>query len=279
MDQPMRATAAPLRWFVAVVAIVYGFAKLNGAQFTVLDSELTKPMGEVSGFWLTWYYFGRSPIYGSLLALLQVGGGILLVLPRTSLAGALLLLPMFTNIVLIDVFYGVDLGATVVAGLVVISLAAIVQPHARRLLEAVLLDAPRGGAIRFVVVSILLAGAWWFTWWTANYNNRVPTPIDGVWSAVSEPGASPPRWQRMFFERNRAHWVVFRTAAGEDQRHHFEVDERGVVRVWQTWLTKGDLIMQGHVRPDGRLELASTTGTPGRLVLKREPPVRGRRPE
>jgi len=31
------------------MCILYGFAKLNGSQFTVLDSELAKPMGEVSG--------------------------------------------------------------------------------------------------------------------------------------------------------------------------------------------------------------------------------------
>ena len=41
------------RWLAAVVMIAYGFAKLNGSQFTVLDSELSKPMNEVSGFWLT----------------------------------------------------------------------------------------------------------------------------------------------------------------------------------------------------------------------------------
>jgi hypothetical protein len=54
-----------VRWVAVVLCIVYGFAKLTGAQFTILDSELTRPLGQVSGFWLTWYYFGFSPIYGS----------------------------------------------------------------------------------------------------------------------------------------------------------------------------------------------------------------------
>ena len=74
-----RAPSSVARWIAAVICILYGFAKLNGSQFTVLDSELTKPLGEVSGFWLTWYYFGYSPVYGNLLALIQIGGGILLV--------------------------------------------------------------------------------------------------------------------------------------------------------------------------------------------------------
>ena len=62
-----------VRWVAAALCILYGFAKLNGSQFTVLDSEVTKPLGQVSGFWLTWYYFGYSPIYGSLIALIQSG--------------------------------------------------------------------------------------------------------------------------------------------------------------------------------------------------------------
>ena len=48
------------RYGAALVLLVYGFAKINGSQFTILDSELDKPMGRVSGFWLTWYYFGYS---------------------------------------------------------------------------------------------------------------------------------------------------------------------------------------------------------------------------
>src|SRR5204862_839818 len=101
MTDPLAGTdpaPPPVRWGAAVLCIVYGFAKLNGAQFTILDSELARPMGEVSGFWLTWHYFGYSEIYGTLLALIQIGAAILLVVPRTTLAGALLLLPVAANI-------------------------------------------------------------------------------------------------------------------------------------------------------------------------------------
>jgi len=53
-----------------------------------------------------------------------------------------------------------------------------------------------------------------------------------------------------------AFWVTFRAADGTDEVHHFEVDERGTVRVWETWLTKGALIMQGHVMTDGHVATA-----------------------
>jgi hypothetical protein len=235
----------------------YGFAKLNGAQFTVLDSELTRPMGEVSGFWLTWYYFGYSTAYGTLIALVQILGGCLLVVPRTSLVAALGLLPVFGNIILIDIFFRVDVGAMLVAVAVFVILLIVIAPHTKRLLSTVLLDAkPKAAMLRAPALALVGALAWTVTWWAANYNNRVPTPIDGIWTVVSQPGtANEPQWREVYFERNRAFWVTFRTNEGVDERHHFEVDHDGVVRVWQTWLTKGDLLMQGRVTPEGQLDL------------------------
>jgi hypothetical protein len=126
-----------------------------------------------------------------------------------------------------------------------------------------------------VVLVFIVVGAWGLTYWAANYNNRSPTPIDGIWSVTSQSGTEPftARWQHVFFERNRAHMVVFRTAAGPDEVHHFEVDENGTVRIWQTWLSKGGLIMQGQAKSDGQveLEIAPVKGG-GHLVLQRMKP-------
>src|SRR5688572_4562733 len=123
------------QWVAAVLAILYGFAKINGSQFTILDSELARPMGDVSGFWLTWYYFGYSAVYGTLLALVQIVAGVLIVLPRTKLVGALLLLPVVINIVLIDIFYGVDLGGLAAALVLLTCVLMTLAPHARRLTD------------------------------------------------------------------------------------------------------------------------------------------------
>ena len=279
---PATVTGAPPalpRWVAAGLCFVYGFAKLNGSQFTVLDSELTKPMGEVSGFWLTWYYFGYSPVYGNGLALLQILSGMLLVVPRTALAGAVLLLPVAANIVLIDLFYGVDPGGTFAALVLLLCVAIIVGPHARRLWSAVLLPdlpaRPAAGALAALVV--VLVGAFAFTWWVANHNNRAPTAIDGVWAVTAQsPGSSAGRrWRQVFFEYNRAHMVVFRAENGPDQRHHFEVDADGVVRVWEEWLSKGALIMQGRRISERELELEIKSDRGGgRLVLHRVRPAR-----
>jgi hypothetical protein len=259
----------PWRWVAVVLLILYGFAKLNGSQFTILDSELSKPMGEVSGFWLTWYYFGYSAVYGTFLALAQIGGALLLAWPRTALAGALVLVPVVGNIILIDLFYGVDADAMLVAVLIFACLLLVILPHVHRLLAAVLLDPgsrPQTMAVPLVLVA-LLAGAGGFTWWIANYNNRAPTAIDGTWSVVSDAGASP--WQQVFFEYNRAHMAVFRDRDGRDRTHHFELDEGGVVRVWETWLRKGELIMEGRVRSDTEIELRPVENPETAVILTR----------
>jgi hypothetical protein len=184
------------RWFAAFICILYGFAKLNGAQFTILESELARPMGEVSGFWLTWHYFGYSQVYGTLLALFQIGCGVLLVVPRTTLAAALLVLPVAFNIVLIDVFYGVDLGGTLATAWLLMFVVATIAPYRQRLRAAVLLDTlplrPGGGAL--ASLALLIAGSAAFTYWVANCNNRSPTGIDGEWTVTAQTGtaAVPP---------------------------------------------------------------------------------------
>ena len=79
------------------------------------------------------------------------------------------------------------------------------------------------------VLLALIVGASGFTYWVANYNNRVPTPIDGIWSVIAQEGneGSLPKLTRVFCERNRAFLVVFRLDAGTDEWHHFELDGAG----------------------------------------------------
>lgn len=254
---------------------MYGFAKINGAQFTVLDSELTRPLGEVSGFWLTWHYFGYSPVYRTLIALLEIDGGILLIIPRTALLAALALLPMAVNILLIDILYGVDPSGTAAALVLCGCLISVVAPHTTRLLDAVLLrrEPARPSTISGVVLAVILAGAFTFTWWGANYNNRAPTEIDGVWSVTSQEASLPamPRWRQVFFERNRAFMAVFRSADAPDARHHFEIDADRRITVWRHWLRKGDVVMRGRMLDDGRIELRlEPDGRGGTLILERE---------
>ena len=169
---------------------------------------------------------GYSPVYKTFVALAEIGGGLLLAIPRTALLGALFLLPVMVNVVAIDVCYGVEPGATLVALLICGCLWLVIRPHAARLKEAVLLPARSTSPWRLASLGLLLAVAFGVAYWTANFNNRQPTPIDGAWSLASPAGApTAPSPTDVFFERNRAHLATFRLSDGRDEAHHFEVDD------------------------------------------------------
>ena len=69
------------------------------------------------------------------------------------------------------------------------------------------------------------------------------TPLDGAWDVAGATGDFA-AVDRVFFEKNRAHLVVFRDTTGAYAEHHFEVD-RDSVRVWRTWLERDSLLLAG----------------------------------
>lgn len=254
-----------LRFIVSFLIIFYGFAKLNGAQFTILSSELDKPMGQVSGFWLTWYYFGYSPVYSNFLGVVQIVGGVLLMFRKTTLLGSCLLLPVVSNIILIDIFFGVAIDALVVALIIESALIGILAIHRHELLEVFWskqnsLFPDRSAtksrvfgkyAIRILIIAIPAV----YTYWVANYNNRLPTQLDGAWDVVSvapQNGVGVNAPAIIFFERNRAFMCVFKSKDGSYKQHHFEVDEnKRTITIWDEWLRKGNQIFAGTYELSG----------------------------
>src|SRR5207248_947892 len=168
-----------LRYFVAFFVLLYGFAKLNGSQFTILDSELDKPLGHVSGFWLTWYYFGYSAVYGNLIGLVQIAGGVLLMFRKTTLLASCLLLAVVTNIILVDIFYQIALDALVVAILLELGFIGILSFHKRELLElfwskqnSAFPDQPSSKSrvfVKYAVCALMIVAPAVFTYRVANY--------------------------------------------------------------------------------------------------------------
>jgi hypothetical protein len=100
-----------VRYWLAFQICTYGFAKILGTQFHTPIYRLDLPMGSVSGFGLTWYYFGYSRALSLIIAGLQIVGSIMLMFRRTTLLGCLVLLPVMANILLINVFYDIAVGA------------------------------------------------------------------------------------------------------------------------------------------------------------------------
>ncbi len=107
------------RYFCAFMLYTYGISKLLHLQFDMQAELASRPVGTLTGYELTWFYFGYSRVYAVLLGLTQVLGGTLLLFRKTTLLGALTMLPVMANVLLINIFILVnDYGPFVISGLI-----------------------------------------------------------------------------------------------------------------------------------------------------------------
>ena len=75
-------------------SFTYGVSKLAGWQFSLSPDIAKKPIGALSGFQLTWYYYSHSHFYARILGVTQLVGGALLLFRKTAVLGAAAMLPM-----------------------------------------------------------------------------------------------------------------------------------------------------------------------------------------
>lgn len=95
-----------LRWYLAYYMIEYGWDKMTGAQFGHRSAEiLNTPLKDVDKFNLAWQLFSLDKTFNIALGLTQILGGILIVINRTALVGALVLLPILAQIFLVDLAF------------------------------------------------------------------------------------------------------------------------------------------------------------------------------
>ncbi len=105
-----------LRYISAYLILTYGTRKLIGAgQFALPPAFGARQIDSLSGFELTWFYFGYSHAYGTVLALTQILGGGLLLFRKSALLGAALLTPVLANILMINIFFHIAAGAEIAA--------------------------------------------------------------------------------------------------------------------------------------------------------------------
>jgi len=124
-----------LRYFCAFMLYMYGVSKLLHLQFNLAELA-PRPIGSLNGYQLTWFYFGYSRIYACILGLTQVTGATLLLFRKTTLLGAVVMLPVMANILLINIFILVnDYGPYVISAIICSSLLTILW-HQRAVLLA-----------------------------------------------------------------------------------------------------------------------------------------------
>jgi hypothetical protein len=183
------------------------------------------------------------------------------------------------NIILVDIFYAIDLGALVIAGVLQCSLFIVLGFHRRELIEtfwtrqnSIFPDVKNGSFLRaarmFAIVLIILIPPS-CTYYIAHYNNRFPTELDGKWQVVNLSAPITESEQpltKIYFEYNRAFMTVFRFGDNKWTEHHFETDpQTREINVWEKWLSKeqqifagqydlagNKLILRGQYKPSGQ---------------------------
>ena len=99
-----------LRIVTALWIALYGVAKIwqfDGAIDRLTECEYTSDMQ------IMWAFFGTTLVYPLVIGAIQIFGSILIIFERTMLAGALILTPLFLNIILLDILYSVTIGALI----------------------------------------------------------------------------------------------------------------------------------------------------------------------
>jgi hypothetical protein len=124
-----------LRYAIAFNLCRFGWIKLFGLQFNVPLEIAKQPMNQVSGEWLTWFYFGHSKIFSFIVSLIQIGGAYMLLFRRTLLFGLIVLFSFMVNLTLINIFYEMNLGALLQSVLLTVGILYLILLDYKKLLE------------------------------------------------------------------------------------------------------------------------------------------------
>lgn len=91
-----------MRLLLAFTLWNYGYSKLTGGQFGLNEVEQNTAIKDLSLFKISWYIFDAEP-FKSFIGWSQVVAAILLIFKRTFLLGTLMTIPIFLNILIIDI--------------------------------------------------------------------------------------------------------------------------------------------------------------------------------
>lgn len=91
-----------IRILLSLIFISYGVGKLIGGQFgNLTEQELSTPIQELSLFKVAWYLFDHQP-FKMFIGISQIIAALLFLYRRTMIIGALMLIPIVANILIID---------------------------------------------------------------------------------------------------------------------------------------------------------------------------------
>ena len=215
-----------VRFTLGAAMISYGAYKVIPSQFAHpgLD-QLIQPFGEASPMGILWTLMGSSTAYTVFSGLAEMAGGLLLMVRRTTLLGALVSIGVMVNVVMLNLSY--DVPVKLYSSHLLAMAFFLILPDLRRLVDVLLLNrtaepaAPRqplttgwlrrAAPILQTVLVVAYTGYVLYVSYEGSkqYGNLSPQPpLYGIWNVdeLEVDGiARPPlltdssRWRRMVF--------------------------------------------------------------------------------
>lgn len=234
-----------VRYFLACMMLLYGIAKVVPMQFPPLWlGRYDATLGEMSPMGLLWTFMQHSQTYVIITGCAEILAGVLLLWRRTHLFGALLSIAVMTNVVLLNFNY--DVCVKLFSLQLLAMGVALVLPHARRLIGAVLGNPTSGvlprtrGDMRYEIgrslaKAALIAAIAVQAWGQIRFGEslrREPTALHGSWRVDRHVRAGvdvPPlftddtRWRRLIIHEYGA---TLRFATDRRTHYRVEIDER-----------------------------------------------------
>lgn len=130
-ERAHRLLRVSLRYYVAVITMIYAGFKVIPMQFPqpMLD-QITQPLGALTGMSLLWTFMGYAPTYAAFAGFAEWIGAFLLFFRRTTALGALILVAVMANVIVMNYAYGVFVK-TLPTNLMLASLVLVAPELAR----------------------------------------------------------------------------------------------------------------------------------------------------
>lgn len=243
-----------LRLGLAAQMLEYGMTKVFPTQFPAPSlNTLVTPIGDLSMNGLLWASIGAAPGYGVFTGFAELLAGVLLLFPRTAMAGALVCLADLAQVLALNLSYDIGLKLTTIH-LIAIALF-LLAPDARRLWSFFILGhaAPAStnpallkNWVQAVIGAGLIATLAYINLGFLNSVGQASprSALYGIWNVESlsiNGGTGPPelndydrRWRRAIFDTPDA--MVFQRTDDSFARYGAVLGETSRSLV----LTKGD---------------------------------------
>jgi hypothetical protein len=279
-----------VRFVLAAQMFEYGMTKVIPTQFPAPSLEtLVTPVGDLTLSAVLWTAIGSSPAYQIFTGCIEVLGGLLLLLPRTTLLGAVISLAAAVQIFVLNMTF--DIGLKLISFHLIVLALVLLAPHWQRLLDVFVLNRPaapasewplartpqgqRRAVIAQLIVGAYLVGMYGFInvqFWDVGGGGSPRSALYGIWNiermaidGQEQATASNDydrRWRRVIFDAPRR--VTFQRTDDSLARYDAALDVNGgtleisksASRTWRARFTlqrPADDRLQLHGEMDGKI--------------------------